>query len=154
MPPGFTGPFAERLNKMCAIDVREATHREPVNSGAAYIAPAGAHMRVTRRASDSRTVVTLSREPSNVMHVPSADVLMKSVESVFKNRVMGVIMSGMGSAGSEGIAAIFRQGGVTIGQDEASCAVYGMPRVCAEQGVLTRLVPLSQIPTQILHATR
>jgi len=154
MPPGFTGPFAERLNKLCAIDVREATHREPLNSGVAYIAPAGAHLRVTRRTSDSRAILTLSREPSNVMHVPSVDVLMNSVATVFKNRVIGVIMTGMGSDGSEGIAAIFRQGGLTIGQDEASCAVYGMPRVCAEHGVLTRMVPLSQIPTQILHATR
>lgn len=79
---------------------------------------------------------------------------MKSVASVFKNRAMGVIMTGMGSDGSEGISRIFRQGGLTVGQDEDSCAVYGMPRVCAELGVLSRMVPLSQIPTQILHATR
>jgi len=154
MPAGFTAPFAERLNKLCDIQVREATHRELLNSGVAYIAPAGSHMRVARRISDSRPVITLHREPSSAMHVPSVDVLMKSVAAVFKNRAMGIIMTGMGSDGSEGIAAIYRQGGLTIGQDEASCAVYGMTRACADLGVLSRTVPLSQIPTQILHATR
>jgi len=154
MPPGFTAPFAERLNKLCAIDVREATHREPLTPGVAYVAPAGTHMRVARRMSDSSPIITLSREPADAIHVPSVDVLMKTVAAIFKNRSMGIIMTGMGSDGSEGIAAIFRQGGLTIGQDEASCAVFGMPRVCAELGVLSRMVSLSQIPTQILHATR
>jgi two-component system, chemotaxis family, protein-glutamate methylesterase/glutaminase len=80
--------------------------------------------------------------------------MMKSVADVFKNRALGVIMTGMGSDGAEGMAAIYRQGGLTIGQDEATCAVYGMPRACAELGVLSRVIPLSDIPVQILQATR
>lgn len=79
---------------------------------------------------------------------------MKSVAEMFKNRAMGVIMTGMGSDGAEGMSAIYRQGGLTLGQDEATCAVYGMPRTCAELGILTHVVPLSHIPTQILQATR
>ena len=87
-------------------------------------------------------------------NVPSVDIMMKSVASQFRNLTLGVIMTGMGADGAEGMKAIFRQGGMTIGQDEASCTVYGMPRACAELGVLNRVVPLSQIPAQIMQATR
>ena len=80
--------------------------------------------------------------------------MMKSVARNYKNQAMGVILTGMGSDGAEGMKAIYREGGLTIGQDEASCMVYGMPRVCSELGVLRRVVPLSQIPFQILEATR
>jgi two-component system chemotaxis response regulator CheB len=79
---------------------------------------------------------------------------MNSVAAAYRNLALGIIMTGMGSDGAEGIESIFRAGGVTIGQDEATCTVYGMPRVCAEMGILTRVVPLSQIPKQILEATR
>jgi len=79
---------------------------------------------------------------------------MTSVAQVFRNRVIGVIMTGMGSDGSAGMSAIFRQGGLTIGQDESTCAVYGMPRVCAQLGVLTHVVSLSNIPAQIIYAAR
>ena len=80
--------------------------------------------------------------------------MMKSVAETFKNLAMGIILTGMGSDGAEGMNAIHRHGGLTIGQDEASCIVYGMPRACAEMGTLTRVVPLLQIPAQILQATR
>jgi two-component system chemotaxis response regulator CheB len=79
---------------------------------------------------------------------------MESVASAFRASAMGVIMTGMGADGAQGIKAIHREGGFTVGQDEASCAVYGMPRVCAEMGILDRQVPLAQIPTEILQATR
>ena len=78
--------------------------------------------------------------------------MMKSVAETFGDLAMGIILSGMGSDGAEGIKAIHRQGGLTIGQDEASCTVYGMPRACAELGLLSRVVPCSQIPAQILQA--
>jgi two-component system chemotaxis response regulator CheB len=80
--------------------------------------------------------------------------MMKSVADAFQNLAMGVILTGMGSDGAEGMMAIHRRGGLTIGQDEASCTVYGMPRACAELGALTRVVPLSQVPGQIVQATR
>ena len=78
---------------------------------------------------------------------------MKSVAATFRKLALGVIMTGMGSDGAEGMKEIFRMGGVTIGQDEATSTVYGMPRACAELGVLTRVVPLRQIPSLILQAT-
>ena len=78
--------------------------------------------------------------------------MMRSVAEVFRSSAMGIIMTGMGSDGLDGMRAIAREG-VTVGQDEASCTVYGMPRACAENGVLQRIVPLMQIPEQILTAT-
>jgi two-component system chemotaxis response regulator CheB len=153
MPLGFTGPFAQRLNTLCSLTVREATHREAIQPGVAYIAPAGMHMSV-ERLSDGRPKICLDTHPADFLHIPSIDILMKSVAEAYRNLALGVIMTGMGSDGAEGMKAIHRQGGLTIGQDEASCTVYGMPRACAELGVLSRIVPLSQIPDQILQATR
>jgi two-component system, chemotaxis family, protein-glutamate methylesterase/glutaminase len=155
MPMGFTAPFAHRLNSMCSVPVREASQREVIRPGVAYIAPAGAHMRVERseeRSAELSPVIHLSPEPVR-QHVPSVDVLMESVAAVFGNLSIGVIMTGMGDDGVNGMRAIHRTGGFTLGQDEASCAVYGMPRACAEHGLLKRVVPLAEIPRQILQAT-
>jgi two-component system chemotaxis response regulator CheB len=80
--------------------------------------------------------------------------MMQSVAAAFGSLAMGVIMTGMGSDGAQGMSAIHRKGGFTLGQDEPSCAVYGMPRVCAEMGILDRVVPLSRITHEILQATR
>ncbi len=153
MPAGFTAPFAQRLNSVCSLTVREATHGERIQPGVVYIAPAGRHMSVARL-SDSRATICLDTHPEGLLHIPSIDVLMKSVAKSFRNLALGVIMTGMGSDGAEGMSAIHGQDGLTIGQDEATCTVYGMPRACAELGILTHLVPLSQIPAQILQATR
>ena len=152
MPPGFTAPFAQRLNTLCAVTVREAVHRESLQPGVVYIAPAGLHMTIDRP-SDSRYLICLDPHPAT-LHIPSVDIMMKSVAQKFGALAMGVIMTGMGSDGAEGMKAIHRRGGVTIGQDESTSTVYGMPRACAEMGVLSRVVPLSQIPAQILQATR
>jgi len=152
MPSGFTAPFAQRLDNLCAVSVAEAAHGEVVQAGVVYIAPAGSHLTVER--GNSRTKICLSDKPENQLHVPSVDVMMQSVASAFRSLAMGVIMTGMGSDGAQGMSAIHREGGLTVGQDERSCAVYGMPRACAEMGILDRVVPLSQIPHEILLATR
>ena len=151
MPPGFTTPFAHRLNSLCSITVREAVDREPVLPGVAYIAPAGMHMTVDG-ASPSSTLIRLDTHPENLLHIPSVDILMKSVAECFRTLAMGVILTGMGSDGVEGMEAIHRRGGLTVGQDESTCTVYGMPRACAALGILRRVVPLSQISAQILQA--
>lgn len=154
MPAGFTATFAQRLNNLSAITVREATQSDLIRPGTAYICPAGIHMQVQRRVSDSRIMISLDAHPADAPHIPSVDVLMKSVARVYRDRALGVIMTGMGCDGAEGMAAIHSAGGLTIGQDEMTCSVYGMPRACAELGVLNRVVPLSEIPSQILHAVR
>jgi two-component system, chemotaxis family, protein-glutamate methylesterase/glutaminase len=152
MPPGFTAPLAKRLNSLSQISICEATHGEPARAGVVYIAPAGYQMTI-ERPNGSRVVICLSDKPESQLHVPSANVLMESVASEFRSLAMGVIMTGMGSDGAQGMSAIHREGGMTLGQDEASCAVYGMPRACAELGILDRVVPLSRIPHEILQAT-
>lgn len=153
MPPGFTAPFAQRLNGLCSVTVREASHRDPLVPGTVYIAPAGMHMTV-ERSTDSRSFICLDSQPENYLHIPSVDIMMKSVAEGYRSQAMGVILTGMGSDGAQGMKAIHRHGGLTIGQDEATCTVYGMPRACAELGALTRVVPLPQIPAQIMQATR
>ncbi len=152
LPPGFTGAFAQRMNSLCSLTVREATQGERIQAGVVYIAPAGVHMTVLRP-SDSQAMIWLDTHPEDCSYIPSVDVLMKSVAETFGNGALGVIMTGMGSDGAEGIKAIHRAGGVTIGQDEASCTVFSMPRACADLGVLSCVVPLLEIPAQILHAT-
>jgi two-component system, chemotaxis family, protein-glutamate methylesterase/glutaminase len=153
MPAGFTAPFATRLNNLCALSVSEASQGEVIQPGAVYVAPTGFQMTVGRP-SNSRTIICLSIKPENQMHIPSVDITMQSVASAFHSQAMGIILTGMGADGAEGMKAIHREGGLTVGQDEASCAVYGMPRVCAEMGILDRVVPLSQISHEILQATR
>ena len=154
MPVGFTASFARRLSRLCSIAVQEARDRELVRPGVAYIAPAGLHMRVRRRTSDRRVVISLDSDPLAALHIPSIDELMKSVAEIYHDDALGIILTGMGSDGAEGMSEIYRAGGFTIGQDEATCAVYGMPRACAELGILSRMVPLADISAQILEATR
>lgn len=154
MPSGFTRPFAERLNTLCSISVREATQSQGLQPGMAYIAPAGTHMRVVRSLAGDEPRIVLDYRRGKALHMPSIDELMKSVAELYGNRAIGVIMTGMGSDGAAGIAAIFHRGGLTIGQNEATCTVYGMPRACAELGVLTMIAPLSYIPTVIIRAIR
>lgn len=151
MPPGFTAPFAKRLNNLCKVTVHEAEPGMPVERGHIYIAPAGKHMTVRRRTS-SEVALHISTTPDNTLHIPSVDVMMLSVAETFHSRAMGVILTGMGADGALGMKAIFQEGGLTVGQNEATCAVYGMPRSCAEMGILKRVVPLLEIPRQILSA--
>lgn len=152
MPPGFAAPFAQRLDRLCSVPVREATQHLALRPGFVYLAPAGIHMTV-QKSSESRAAIFLTQVPGHHDHVPSVDVLMESVAASFHSLAMGIILTGMGSDGAQGMQAIYRDGGLTVGQDEASCTVYSMPRACAELGVLHRVVPLALIPQQILHAT-
>ncbi|MFY9562148.1 MAG: chemotaxis response regulator protein-glutamate methylesterase [Terriglobales bacterium] len=150
MPAGFTGPFAKRLDNLCQVAVHEVEQGMMVEPGHVYLAPAGKHMTVHRSASE--VFLQVSRTPSDTLHIPSVDVMMFSVAEVFHGLAMGIILTGMGADGALGMQAIFQAGGLTVGQDEATCAVYGMPRACAEMGVLKRVVTLAEIPQHILSA--
>lgn len=109
MPLGFTAPFAQRLNTLCSIAVREAAHRDRLQPGTVYIAPAGRHMTV-ERPSNSRAFICLGTRPEDSLHIPSVDITMNAVAETFRNLAMGVIMTGMGSDGALGMAAIHREG--------------------------------------------
>lgn len=149
MPAGFTGPFAARLNAMSRLRVKEAEPDDCIDTGKVLIAPAGWHITICRRA-HSQYGVRLSKAPADRLHMPSVDIMMLSAAEVLRERAMGVILTGMGNDGSEGMRAIRETGGYTIGQDEGTCAVYGMPKACAEAGVLAKVLPLGDIPGEIV----
>lgn len=151
MPPGFTGPLAQRLNMLSAIKVCEAQHGDVVQPATVYIAPAGKHLTVAREPG-RKTVLILSDEPPDTLHRPSVDVMMLSVAEAFGRCSLGIILTGMGSDGLLGMTAIRRAGGITLGQDEATSTVYGMPRACAENGILEKILSLEEIPEGILQA--
>lgn len=150
MPRGFTAPLAKRLNGMSKIQVDEASQGKIVKSGHVYIAPAGQHTTVF--GSPSNVCFSLSDTPNDTPHKPSVDVTMSSVVEVFGHNVLGIILTGMGSDGLNGMRAIQNAGGITVGQDEATSAVYGMPRTCAQSGVLQKVVPLTDVPKVVLDA--
>lgn len=155
MPPGFTAPFAKRLNGLSRVRVCEAQHGDAVVPGTVYIAPAGQQTTLLRNPqpkNSHQVSICLSDTPSNTIHKPSVDVTMLSVAKVFGKHTLGIILTGMGTDGLQGMTAIRGAGGLTLGQDEASSVVYGMPRCCAEHGILQEIVPLSEVPRHLLQA--
>ena len=149
MPEKFTAMFAERLNSLCEIEVREAKHGDRVNTGRALVAPGGMHMRVAR--SGAFFVVEVVDGPPVNRHKPSVDVLFKSVAAVTKKNAMGIIMTGMGDDGARGLSEMRDSGAFTVAQDEASCVVFGMPKEAIKLGAAASVVPLDQISKEIIR---
>jgi len=152
MPPAFTGPFAQRLDSVCALAVGEAAHGQELRPGEALIAPGGKHLTLQR--SGTRVQVVLADEPAETLHRPSADVMMTSAAATYRRRCLGVILTGMGHDGQEGMAAIKRVQGRTLAQDEASCVVYGMPRAVVEAGLADAIVDLEDMARIIDRLTK
>lgn len=144
MPRHFTELFARRLNTVCAIEVKEAVDGDAVCRGRALIAPGGLHMKLAGQGS-ALQVQVVDEAPVN-RHKPSVDVLFRSVARVLGPRAMGIILTGMGEDGAAGLLDMRRAGAVTLGQDQASSAVYGMPRVAMEIGAVETQLPYSAIP--------
>jgi two-component system chemotaxis response regulator CheB len=142
MPPGFTQPFAERLDRLSRLRVSEAVEGDRLQPGRVLVAPAGQQLRIT-----GNLVVVLAAEVDSLKHVPSVDLTMKSAVRARPGRVLGVLLTGMGRDGAEGMAAIRTSGGITIGESEASCVVYGMSRAAEMQGAATCMLPLPDIIT-------
>jgi two-component system chemotaxis response regulator CheB len=149
MPPTFTGPFARRLDTLSQISVKEAEDGEAIEVGCAYIAPGGIHMKVKKRSNGQ--FIRLDPQPEELLFVPSVDVMMESITCHFSKPILGVIMTGMGSDGLNGMSQIKEKGGVTLAQDEDSCVVYGMPRVCVEKGIIDHIVSLDIMAEEITH---
>lgn len=148
MPANFTGPFAERLNSICAMEVREAQNGDSIVPGVVLIAPGDYHMVVRR--SGAFYYVEIGSGDKVSGHRPSADVLLNSVSKIAGANAIGVILTGMGGDGARGLLAMRNAGAHTIGQDEASCVVYGMPKVAFELGAVEKQLPLSKIAQGIL----
>jgi two-component system chemotaxis response regulator CheB len=140
MPVGFTRPFAERLDGLCRLEVREAREGDVLRPGRVLVAPAGRHLRIS-----PRLTAVLSDEPREARHIPSVDVLMLSAVRARPGRVLGILLTGMGDDGAEGLRAIRAQGGITLAESEESCAVYGMPRAAVERGAVQHVLALEEI---------
>jgi two-component system chemotaxis response regulator CheB len=140
MPIGFTRPFAQRLASLSRVRVAEAEDGARLVRGTALIAPAGQHLRVS-----PNLAVVLATEPSDAKHIPSVDVTMRSAARSRPGKVLGVLLTGMGEDGAEGMVTIRAGGGVTIAESESSCVVYGMPRAAVQRGGAGWVLPLPEI---------
>lgn len=152
MPVGFTAEFAESLNRICPLTVKEAQDGEPILDSHVYIAPGGSHMAVEHRPLGDFIKIT-NEDPRNG-HRPSVDVLFESVAKVYKNHALGVIMTGMGRDGAAELANMRKEGAWTLGQDQASSIVYGMPKVGFELGGVQKQVPLMNMADEISALAR
>ena len=150
MPARFTSAFANRLNKECPMTVSEAVHNEEVQPGHVYIAPGSHHMELVRVG--SRYACALNEGPPVSGHRPSVDVLFRSGARTIASAGIGVILTGMGKDGAEGMLDFRRAGAATLGQDEELSLIYGMPRAAFERGAVMRQYPLMQLADAILEA--
>jgi two-component system, chemotaxis family, protein-glutamate methylesterase/glutaminase len=148
MPEGFTAAFAKRLNSICAIDIKEAADGDKVLPGQAHIAPGNRHTLVRRLGSGYFLEVSDGSLVSR--HRPSVNVLFRSVAQAAGANALGILMTGMGDDGADGLLEMKRASAFTIAQDEASCVVFGMPREAILRGAATEILSLSRIPSAIL----
>ncbi len=152
MPKGFTKAFAESLDKICPLSVKEAEDGEKIVNSTVYIAPGDNHITVTETGGER--FIKLTHDPQRNGHRPSADVMFESVAKVYKNHALGVIMTGMGRDGAAELAEMRKQGAWTLGQDEESSIVYGMPRVGWEMGGVQKQVSLMKMADEISALAR
>ncbi|HEY3323305.1 MAG TPA: chemotaxis response regulator protein-glutamate methylesterase [Planctomycetota bacterium] len=152
MPAQFTRSFAVRLNELCDVEVREAVDGDTVVPGKVLIAPGNYHMLLRR--SGANYYVEVKSGPMIGRHRPSVDVLFKSVARYAGRNAVGVILTGMGSDGAEGLLEMRNAGAYTIAQDEASCVVFGMPRAAIELDAACTVLPLESIAAETVHSAQ
>ncbi len=150
MPAAFTGPFASRLDNVCNISVKEAEHGDRLKPGCAYVAPGGKHLTVLQRAGGFE--VAIGTEPTSALYKPSATVLMESVARASGRKAVGLILTGMGSDGLEGIRALKERGGHIMAQNEASCVVYGMPKAIVDANLADQILDIDHIADALMMA--
>ena len=148
MPPGFTSMYAERLNRLCKFEVREAQSGDRVQPGLALIAPGGLQMKLVRMGNGY--AVNCVHEDKVNGHCPSVDVLFDSVASIARDKAIGVLLTGMGADGAAGLLRMRKNGAYTIGQDKESCIVYGMPMEAFNIGAVCKQLPLTSIAQNLL----
>jgi two-component system chemotaxis response regulator CheB len=149
MPAMFTKQFAGRMNQLSAMEVREAVDGDSVVPGVALIAPGDLHMLLKR--SGARYYVSVKTGPMVHRQRPSVEVLFRSASRAAGSNAVGVILTGMGADGAQGLLEMRQAGAATVAQDEASCVVFGMPRAAIELGAAERIMSLEQIPREMLH---
>ena len=144
MPLGFTRPLADRLNSQSKISVHEAVNGMVIEAGTALVVPSGKQIAL-RRSASGEVVVRLREDDGSSLHVPSVDVLMEEVAAAYGRSALGVILTGMGQDGVRGLRELKDRGGYVVGQNEATCVVYGMPRAAAKEGLVDRVAPLDDV---------
>jgi len=151
MPPNFTKPFAERLNQLSQIAVKEAEEGEPIKPGVVLVAPGRGHMRMSRPRG-LETVVNISENREEFIYRPSVDYLMQSIAECFPGRALGVILTGMGNDGVKGLTALKQTGGRIFAQNEETCVVYGMPRAVVDAGIADKVLAIEEMAGEIINA--
>lgn len=151
MPPNFTGPFAERLNQLSRLTVKEAAEGDVLRPGLVLVAPGRGHMRVTRMR-NLETAVSISEFRDDFIYRPSVDALMLSVAELFPGRALGVILTGMGNDGLKGLTALKKTGGRIFAQNEETCVVYGMPKAVVDTGIADKVLPLEELAGELVNS--
>ncbi|MCG8473124.1 MAG: chemotaxis response regulator protein-glutamate methylesterase [Desulfobacterales bacterium] len=154
MPPVFTKSLATSLNNKCAIEVKEAEDGDLLKPGLALLAPGGKQMRVEAHQDGMHRLVRITDDPPENSCKPSADYLFRSVAHHYVGRATGIIMTGMGQDGFKGLCTMQENGAWILGQNEASCTVYGMPKAPAEAGILDRVIPLHGMAQALLDTLK
>ncbi len=149
MPQAFTGPFAKRLDGLCKISVKEAEPGDRLKNGCAYIAPGGRHLVLKQMM--SRVDLEITSEPASSLYKPSANVLIGSVADAVGRRALGVILTGMGNDGMEGIRTLKQKGGRALAQSDATCVVYGMPKAIVDAGLSDEIVDIDDMAQAIMN---
>lgn len=154
MPPVFTKSLAASLDAKCALTVKEAVDREPLQNNTVYIAPGGKQMKLVASADGTNRLIKITNDPPENSCRPSADYLFRSVGDYYVGRTTAVIMTGMGSDGTKGLHVLNQKGATIIAQDEASCVVFGMPKAPIESGLADVIAPLNKIADEIVKTLR
>jgi two-component system chemotaxis response regulator CheB len=152
MPPNFTRSFAQRLDSLSKLRVKEAEEGELLQPGWVYISPGGNHVTVISTPQGNR--IHLAEKEAGDRYVPSIDKTMLSIASIYGKGVLGIILTGMGNDGAEGIKKIKEAGGITLAESEETAVVYGMPRVPVQMGVIDKILPINQMADQLIRICR
>lgn len=145
MPPHFTKSLGERLNSLSEVTVKEAEHGEKVEPGTVLIAPGGSHLTFEKNGT-STPRIKISSEPSNTLYRPCVDIMVSSAVETYNAPLLGLIMTGMGKDGLQGLKLVRQKGGYIIAQNEETCVVYGMPKAVVDAGIADAVVGLDEIP--------
>ncbi|KAF0234254.1 MAG: hypothetical protein FD177_946 [Desulfovibrionaceae bacterium] len=148
MPAAFTGPFAKRLDGVCQVSVKEAETGDRLMPGHVFIAPGGKHLKLHQKV--SRVEIEITTDPVEALYKPSANVLVGSAAEAVGRRALGVILTGMGSDGLEGMKVLKQKGGRALAQSDASCVVYGMPKAIVDAGLADEIVDIEEMAQAIM----
>ncbi len=154
MPPVFTRSLSKSLNAKCALTVKEAEDREPLKPNVVYIAPGGKQMKLAASADGVHRLIKITNDPPENSCKPAVDYLFRSIADYYVERSTAVIMTGMGSDGTKGLQILKQKNAYIIGQNEATCVVYGMPKAPADQGLTDCVLPLDKIAGEILKSVK